>query len=48
MRLILLAVDKMQKIPSEVEVINMRRPRKFESVRLMIKRIDKMIIDNLV
>tara|TARA_Y100000310_G_C20085771_1_gene535969 strand:- start:378 stop:503 length:126 start_codon:yes stop_codon:yes gene_type:complete len=32
-RFILLVDERMQKIPSEVAVINMRRPRKFERRR---------------
>ena len=39
--------DRMQKTPREVAAINTRRPRKFEKIKLIMSKNNKMKVDNI-
>ncbi len=45
MRFILLAFDKIQKTPRAEEVVNTRMPRRFEKIKLVKIKIDRIIIE---
>ena len=48
MRFILLALERIVKIPRAVAVVRTRRPRKFESIRFSIIKVVMMAVDIIV